>query len=63
MKNIFVIIISTEDGEKYMNVYGYEPKEVEIKEDFFSKYGHIGYEESDWLECISYEITETSIKE
>ena len=61
MKKIFIVIVSTEDSEKYKFAYETRPIESLIRKDFFEWTQGI-YEEDDWGICISHEIIELDLR-
>lgn len=59
--NIFVITISTEDGENYIYLYNVKPSVKQIKENFFAETKD-NYRKSDWGNTITYSIEEQKVK-
>lgn len=57
---IYIVTISTEDGEFYKYAFPQRPSETKIKSYFFKDYKDI-YKRKDWGETISYEIAELPV--
>ena len=61
MEKIWLVIISTEDSEKYYYSYKEEPTIKRIKADFFGENGET-YPKSEWKMTIGCQIKELDLR-
>lgn len=60
---VFLVIVSTEDGEKYKFLYKERPAKERVFDDFFEDWTEGIYDKEDWGICISHEITELELRD
>lgn len=59
MKNVFIVIILTEDTEEYYYAFSEKPTKNQIKNQFFEDHGD-NYDENDWGN-ITVEVFELEV--
>jgi hypothetical protein len=57
---MYIVVISTEDGERYYLSFASKPSETKIKSLFFKKYGNI-YKKKEWKQTIGIEVIEVEV--